>query len=390
MSRPWGALPGRSRVRERDTSDRQPKAPTRRQALADRRDADAPARATGPTRSIEALHSAQEAFGYLDDGRPALRRPEPGGAAVARSSASRPSTTTSRSSRRASTPASCAPGPPATSTAPAGSWRHPRRPRGRAQADDRGRQGSRCSRPAASGPAASRPPRSSTARSRAGSTARRARRRGWSAVTEIRDRADGRPARRARAPPGGSPGHGPRPGGPGARLRLRLRGGQLPVGRVRTSVLDRPRRAGHRARADRRRRQARRLPRPVRRGPAGPDPRDRRAVQPGPPGRRSTPSWPPWHAAARRRPSATRPPFFARQVRIVTENSGRDRPREPRATTSPPAATRRCATVLTRADPGRGPRRDHQQRPARPRRRRLPDRPEVGHGRQGRRRAAST
>ncbi len=84
-------------------------------------------------------------------------------------------------------------------------------------------------------------------------------------------------------------------------------------------------------------------------------------------------------------PDATRRaqgPFFEKQVRVATENFGRVDPESlddyiaARRLRGPPARP-------LRDDLGRGPRGDHPQRPARPRRRRLPDRPEVDHRGQG-------
>ena len=74
-------------------------------------------------------------------------------------------------------------------------------------------------------------------------------------------------------------------------------------------------------------------------------------------------------------------PFFARQRRIVLENSGEIEP-ERIESTSPPAATRRSTQVAPRDDARRRSSRRSRERPARPRRRRLPDRPEVGDRRQ--------
>ena len=64
-SRRSHACPGRNRVRKRDCSDSGPEGSVGRQALEDRRDPDA--KAGQPADAlVEALHSAQEAFGYLD------------------------------------------------------------------------------------------------------------------------------------------------------------------------------------------------------------------------------------------------------------------------------------------------------------------------------------
>ena len=93
------------------------------------------------------------------------------------------------------------------------------------------------------------------------------------------------------------------------------------------------------------------------------------------------------------RPTARRgdpdSPFFARQMPIVLENSGRI---EPERIESYIAAGGYQALyqVLREMTPGRGGRGDHAQRPARPRRRGLSDRPEVGDGGQDARRRAST
>ena len=92
------------------------------------------------------------------------------------------------------------------------------------------------------------------------------------------------------------------------------------------------------------------------------------------------------------RPGATPAPpapFFARQVRVATENSGRVDP-EDLDDYRARGGYRALETALHRADPGRGGRPGRPQRPARPGRRRLPDRAEVDDGGQGRRRARST
>ena len=74
-------------------------------------------------------------------------------------------------------------------------------------------------------------------------------------------------------------------------------------------------------------------------------------------------------------------PFFARQMAVVLENSGRV---EPERIESYIAAGGYQALyhVLREMTPGGGRRGDHPQRPARPGRGGLPDRREVGHGRQ--------
>ena len=82
-------------------------------------------------------------------------------------------------------------------------------------------------------------------------------------------------------------------------------------------------------------------------------------------------------------------PFFSRQVRIATENSGRIDPE--RLEDYVDSGGYRGAPLRPDLDDaGRGARRDHPQRPARPRWRRLPDRPQVDHRRQGRRARPST
>ncbi len=134
--------------------------------------------------------------------------------------------------------------------------------------------------------------------------------------------------------------------------------------------------------------QARRLPRPVRGGPAGADPGDRRAVLACPTrrprrdrrgaGRRR----PGRSAGPRRRSSAGRSASSPRTPVASTPRASR--------TTWPRRVSRPFARSLTSMTPARGARRDHPQRPARPWRRRLPDRPEVEHRRQGRRRRRST
>ena len=84
-------------------------------------------------------------------------------------------------------------------------------------------------------------------------------------------------------------------------------------------------------------------------------------------------------------------PFFTRQRRDRAGERRRDRSGADRGRTSPPAATRRCITVLARDDARRRSiERDHAQRAARPRRGRLPDRPEVGDRRQEPAASAST
>ncbi len=82
-------------------------------------------------------------------------------------------------------------------------------------------------------------------------------------------------------------------------------------------------------------------------------------------------------------------PFFARQTAIVLENSGRDRAGADRVVHRGRRLSG-AARCPPRDDAGRGRRGDHQERPARPRRGRLPDRAQVGHGRQAARRRASS
>ncbi len=85
----------------------------------------------------------------------------------------------------------------------------------------------------------------------------------------------------------------------------------------------------------------------------------------------------------------TSAPFFQRQKKIVLENSGRI---DPERIEDYIAADGYAALLeaLTEMTPTGGGRAGAEQRPARPRRRRLSDRPEVEHGGKGRARSAST
>ena len=233
-----------------------------------------------PDALVEALHSTQEAFGYLDTD--ALRYVGQTLSRAAVDGVRRRDVLPLLHAQagRASTRRSCAPGPPATSTARAGSWRPSASGWGSARSRRPTTGRSRCSPRAASAPAASRRPRSSTARSRAASTARRSST-GWSAVTTApaptparrrprragparaatrpaRSPASSRRARRARPPTSARPSAACPPGRRASSRRSSERVDRRGAGR--------------------RRDQARRLPRPVRERPAGPGPGDGRGV----------------------------------------------------------------------------------------------------------------
>ena len=336
-----------------------------------------------PDALVEALHSAQEAFGYLDTDALTYVGRSLVGAAVHRvrrrdllpllhaqagrrahgGRVHRDRVLHQRGERR--------------------SWRRSATASGSGPSRRPPTARSRCSRRAASGPAASRPPRSSTARSRAGSTDPPSSN-GWSGCDRRPRARPPRPApprRPGRAAPGPAPGHGPRPGRAGARLRLRLPGRQLPVDRV----AGRPRiarRAGHRRGAGRRRGEARGLPRPVRERPAGPGSRDGRRLHPG----HARTTVEPVMAALR----TARPGDERHEAGAVLRPPGPDRdralrrgrPREPRGRRRP-RRLRVAAPGAQRTNARRGPRRDHEQRPPGPGRRRVPDRPQVEHRREG-------
>ena len=264
-----------SRVRERAPATEQPKAPSddKRWRIVETR-----MRRLGnqPDALIEALHSAQEAFGYLDDDALTLRRPEP--RRCRRRTVYGVATFYSllhAQAGRASTRASCAPGRRATSTGPAASWRRSATASGCGPADDRGRQGLAARRPAASGPAAS--PRRDRRRRGPGPGRRaRARRAAGGAVTEPRRHA-GRHAAPG-APPPAAP-HGLVPAGPArASAHVCEAASCLSTAVAPASSTRSAERVTERG-ADRRRGQAGRLPRPVRRRPPGPGPRDRPAVR---------------------------------------------------------------------------------------------------------------
>ena len=145
-----------------------------------------------------------------------------------------------------------------------------------------------------------------------------------------------------------SPGHGGRRQA-GANLGPCLPGRQLPVRLLRPG-LRRPGRAGHRGRARRRGRQAGRLPGTVAAGPLV-EVLERPAVRACPPGH-------PGGLIGSCRPSApeTTPappaPFFARQVRVATENSRAGRPRGPGRLPGP-RRYRALETALTELTPAR-------------------------------------
>ena len=254
------------------------------------------------------------------------------------SSASRPSTRSSRSSRRASTPASCAPAPPATSTAPRTSW-----PRSIGSLGVKPKQTTR------DGKVSLLTARCLGACSLApavivdGET--RGKANGADLVAQLEAMAMTAELPAAARPPRRRPDRARRRRSR-ARLRLRVRGRQL---RVRPGEGDHrpPGRVGHRGRPDRRRHQARRLPRPVRGRSARGDPRDRPAVQQGHPRHRRTDrACAQDHQAGRHR---------ARNRAPSSRSSYASRPRTsaawtPRAstTTSPAAGTRRSPRSFRR------------------------------------------
>ena len=302
-----------------------------------------------PDALIEALHSAQEAFGYLDDDALRYVGDTPVGAAVdglrrrdllpllhaqaaGRAHVRRVHRDRLLHQRRRRDPG-----------------RDPRRPRREAQA--RRPPTARLSLLTARclGACSLAPAAIVDGEVEGGSSARRARRRGWRRYDASRS-----PARRPPRPPGraGVARSTASSRRAGARLRLRLRGGQLPVGRV-----ARDPRSGS----------ASRSPTPgmtdvaVKRvgclglcaaGPLVQIPETGELfshVRPDDARRRSSRRSAAVDAGADRVHGAA--PFFARQVRIVDrELRARSIPRASR-TTSPPAATRRCARVLTTMTP---------------------------------------
>ena len=231
------------------------------------------------------------------------------------------STTSSRSSRRASTRASCARAPPATSTGRAVLAAVLER-LGTVPGDDGGRQVSlltaRCLGACSLAPAAIVD----------GEVEGRVRRpRGWSADWRRCDdtpRTTPAAAARARARPAVPPDPPTWLDGR-ARGRCERRARLRAVSCLSARLAGRPRPLGEQVTAaglERRRREAGRLPGPLRRRPARPDPesghvlRARDADTVGADRRRPRRGAGPAHERPPRRP------FFDRQVRIVTENSG--------------------------------------------------------------------
>ena len=127
----------------------------------------------------------------------------------------------------------------------------------------------------------------------------------------------------------------------------------------------------------------RRLPAALLRGAAGPGRPRRPALREGDAGRRRRRSSPPWTAgaadAAARRPG---PPVLRAPDGRRAREQRPDRARADRVVHRGRRLPGPATTSLREMTPGRGRRGDHPQRPARPRRRGLPDGREVGHGRQ--------
>ena len=332
-----------------------------------------------PDALIEALHSTQEAFGYIDDRRPATTSARPSRCRLRRSSASRRSTTTSRSSRRASTPAWCAPGPRATSTAPIGD---PRR-RSAETLGDQARQthGRRpalaADRPAASGSCSLAPAAIVDGEVQGRVKRGRVSSKGWSDHDRRRQR-PGRAHRRRRRTEPIVPTGRSAPPPTSARRSAACRpaptrsssglGEQIADAGLTDVAVKRVGCLGLCAA-----------------GPLVQIPETGQVFEPCPPGRRSAPSSTRSrsHHAGRDAPgdrgALLRPPGPDRDGELGPGRSGE--PRGLRRAGGYEALRKRVSTMT----PGRGPRRDRQASgSARPRRRRLPDRPQVEHRRQGR------